>query len=561
MATPTPGTFPSFPPYQPGALQYTGSEIFLLVTSATATAAATYYDLVTNMVGKVPGVLPNASPAASDLITFLQAASGLPMATQVGNLGVQAGNLPIGGGTGQLLAKSSATNFIATWISPSAFVTAGTGIVVSGSTTLTLSVMGGTFGGIGNPTGSVSLAAVNGIASTVMASDSAPALNVGIAPTWTGQHTFSATTVMNGGLGLGTSVLGSTVLKATGTAQVASLGIGTANATNRLDVAGGVAIGAYAGTNAAQANGLIVSGAVGIGTSNPGGDQFYVTGGTTVINATAIFNGNVAIGTTIPGPYALNIVNTALVGYLTVAAAVAVGTAVVYPGAGMTLNCTQSAAIMSACLNFRGDPTSFGLASTVTGPILQGIALNQITEQPITLIASQLNLVPLGGPVAIGTTNAGGAALDVNGLIKSDVGFARVTTAFNVVSTTTLAEISALSVAVASNANYFFEAILYCTAGATGGTQLAIQTNTTPTSIIYDGQSYSGGSLVAQGRATSPGVAIATSTSATTPTIRVVGTLSSGTATVFYPQIAQAAATTTTTVVLPGSTMKVFQIN
>ena len=126
MATPTPGTFPSFPPYQPGALQYTGSEIFLLVTSATATAAATYYDLVTNMVGKVPGVLPNASPAASDLITFLQAASGLPMATQVGNLGVQAGNLPIGGGTGQLLAKSSATNFIATWISPSAFVTAGT---------------------------------------------------------------------------------------------------------------------------------------------------------------------------------------------------------------------------------------------------------------------------------------------------------------------------------------------------------------------------------------------------------------------------------------------------
>ena len=40
MATPTPGTFPSFPPYQPGALQYTGSEIFLLVTSATATAAA-----------------------------------------------------------------------------------------------------------------------------------------------------------------------------------------------------------------------------------------------------------------------------------------------------------------------------------------------------------------------------------------------------------------------------------------------------------------------------------------------------------------------------------------
>ena len=104
MATPTPGTFPSFPPYQPGALQYTGSEIFLLVTSATATAAATYYDLVTNMVGKVPGVLPNGVPAASDMVTFLQASSGLPMSSLVGNLGVAAGNLPAAGGTGSGLS-------------------------------------------------------------------------------------------------------------------------------------------------------------------------------------------------------------------------------------------------------------------------------------------------------------------------------------------------------------------------------------------------------------------------------------------------------------------------
>ena len=49
------------------------------------------------------------------------------------------------------------------------------------------------------------------------------------------------------------------------------VGIGTTGALSKLDVNGGVAIGSYAGVNAAPANGLIVSGNVGIGTTNPGG--------------------------------------------------------------------------------------------------------------------------------------------------------------------------------------------------------------------------------------------------------------------------------------------------
>ena len=43
-----------------------------------------------------------------------------------------------------------------------------------------------------NPTASVGLAAVNGVLSTAMRSDSAPALSQAIVPTWTGFHTFSA---------------------------------------------------------------------------------------------------------------------------------------------------------------------------------------------------------------------------------------------------------------------------------------------------------------------------------------------------------------------------------
>ncbi len=48
-----------------------------------------------------------------------------------------------------------------------------------------------------------------------------------------------------------------------------NVGIGTTGPLSKLDVAGGVAIGSYAGSNAAPSNSLIVSGNVGIGTTAP----------------------------------------------------------------------------------------------------------------------------------------------------------------------------------------------------------------------------------------------------------------------------------------------------
>lgn len=53
------------------------------------------------------------------------------------------------------------------------------------------STLPGSFTGFANPTASVGLAAVNGVATTAMRSDAAPALSQTIAPTWTGQHIFS----------------------------------------------------------------------------------------------------------------------------------------------------------------------------------------------------------------------------------------------------------------------------------------------------------------------------------------------------------------------------------
>jgi hypothetical protein len=50
----------------------------------------------------------------------------------------------------------------------------------------------GQFAGFANPTAQIGLSAVNGVATTAMRSDAAPALDQSIVPTWTGLHTFNA---------------------------------------------------------------------------------------------------------------------------------------------------------------------------------------------------------------------------------------------------------------------------------------------------------------------------------------------------------------------------------
>jgi len=51
----------------------------------------------------------------------------------------------------------------------------------------------GSGGAVADPTSTIGLAAVNGVATTAMRSDGAPALSQAIAPTWTGTHTFAST--------------------------------------------------------------------------------------------------------------------------------------------------------------------------------------------------------------------------------------------------------------------------------------------------------------------------------------------------------------------------------
>ena len=61
---------------------------------------------------------------------------------------------------------------------------------------LTQNHAAGGFDGFANPSAVVGLVAVNGVATTAMRSDGAPALDQGVVPTWTGLHTFEAGAVV-----------------------------------------------------------------------------------------------------------------------------------------------------------------------------------------------------------------------------------------------------------------------------------------------------------------------------------------------------------------------------
>lgn len=61
----------------------------------------------------------------------------------------------------------------------------------SDGTDVSWTVLPGSFTGFDNPTAQVGLVVVNGVATTAMRSDAAPALSQAIVPTWTGAHTWN----------------------------------------------------------------------------------------------------------------------------------------------------------------------------------------------------------------------------------------------------------------------------------------------------------------------------------------------------------------------------------
>ena len=146
------------------------------------------------------------------LLPFLIAACGLRAQSTVliGNANVS-GNMDFTSGANLSLASGTTMNFgIAGTTNSLLYLTNSSGNVGALGLGSGLSVSGGNLiaasSTSANPTGLVGTSAVNGSASSFLRSDGAPALNLTIAPTWTGEHLFQPTSAITTGSDYGTLI-------------------------------------------------------------------------------------------------------------------------------------------------------------------------------------------------------------------------------------------------------------------------------------------------------------------------------------------------------------------
>lgn len=153
-------------------------------------------------------------------------------------------------------------------------------------------------GGTGaNPTATIGLSAVNGVATTFMRSDAAPALGVGISPTWTGNHTFTPASGVGVAITAAASQLGLTVA-GTANTNIVKFSDGTGNLTFSTDSSHNGYWGMATSnslnfvTNNSTRMTIAADGGVTLG-SPTGGDE-----GAGTINATGFYLNGLPLGTT-----------------------------------------------------------------------------------------------------------------------------------------------------------------------------------------------------------------------------------------------------------------------
>jgi hypothetical protein len=173
--------------------------------STWATSAALAANAL--VIGGGAGVAPSTTTTGTGILTFLGTPSSANLATaltdETGGSGLAVFNstptiitpsfttgFTIGGvaATGTI-PRGNGTNFVASAYTMAAPGTSGNVLTSDGTNWLSSAPAAGVSGA--NPTASVGLSAVNGVATTFLRSDGAPALDVTIAPTWTGIHTFT----------------------------------------------------------------------------------------------------------------------------------------------------------------------------------------------------------------------------------------------------------------------------------------------------------------------------------------------------------------------------------
>jgi len=226
-----------------------------------------------------------------ELLEVVQTASGVGQSIQVPISQIMTtslGGLPTGGGTGQLLVKTSATNFVTNFTSISSLVAVGTSLATTGSLTSIVAFIANQ--GItstqiaNNAIGTNQVASSLGIASTLSVGTNltvAGTLNVGGISTFGGTATFSGGLVEAGTVG----ITGNTLI--TGTFGV----VGSSLLTGTLSVLGTTFVtGTFGQVGTSLMTGLfgVVGTAAFTGVHNVNGTTLFTSGSFGVVG-TALF--------------------------------------------------------------------------------------------------------------------------------------------------------------------------------------------------------------------------------------------------------------------------------
>ena len=211
-----------------------------------------------------------------------------------------AGNVGVGSATpGQILDVQGtirATQMVDTGVTASKVVVTNGSQQFVAATNLTDTAYSTAVGA--NPTATVGTAAVNGSSANFMRSDGAPAINLTMSPSWTGNHTFapsSGNTVFTAGnVGIGSATPGQ-ILDVQGTVRMTGFNLNSGSSLNNKIL-----------TSDASGNGTWQTASSGSGTVNSGtaNQAAYYASSTTAVSGTSdlIFNGsNVGIGSATPG--------------------------------------------------------------------------------------------------------------------------------------------------------------------------------------------------------------------------------------------------------------------
>lgn len=483
----------------------------------------------------------------------------------------------------------------------------GNVLTVSGGLPAWGSAGGGT---AGNPTASVGLSAVNGVASTYMRSDAAPALDQTIAPTWTGRHTFASTSTTGTGAtagsvftynslttGDGLSVSSSSatsgnLVKITSTSTAAAsstltglnIAMSGANGTTAQTVTGAsisvTNTNATSGTNVGLT--LTASGAT---TNN---EAIKITAGRLNWTAAGAFNTQQLVFSGSSPVLSLYVDSSAQMVFRDESSG---GNLVIEPNSARrqvyiaadesygfsNSNNSSSGSVDWSILRVAANTariTSGGAGTsnhTGAGNLILGTSAGAIGTSGKGVLAFTLSTAPSTSPTdTVQVYSNDAAAGDHNLYARTEAGqinrltglAAVVSSQFDKTSSTTLADVTGLTRNVEAGRTYAFTAVLYTTSNVAGGVKAAISGTATATSIVYEAEVKDGSTFATMGtsRATALGTTVGDVTAVTAARITITGTIVVNAAGTLTVQFAQNASNGTASSVLVNSSFNLVPI-